>query len=210
MKKGLILLVIIIAAAIIFVATRSKSDSTLMTNSTPPAGVAGAAPRVLLTTNYGPIEIELLTAEAPKTAANFLKLAGEGFYDGTLFHRVIPQFMVQGGDPLTKQFPDDWARHGTGGPGYAFDDELNTVPLEAGIVAMANSGVRNGKGTNGSQFFIVTASKIDWLNVPGGGYHTPFGRVVAGMETVRKIEQVRRNENDHPLEPVRIETVEVK
>jgi cyclophilin family peptidyl-prolyl cis-trans isomerase len=210
MKKGLILLVIIIAAAIVFVATRSNSSEPMSDTGNPTTTGATGAPRVVLNTNYGAIEIELLTNEAPQTAANFLKLAGEGFYDSTLFHRVIPQFMIQGGDPLTKQFPDDWARHGTGGPGYAFDDEANTVPLEAGVVAMANSGVRNGKGTNGSQFFIVTASKIDWLNVPGGGYHTPFGRVVSGMDTVSKIEQVRRNENDHPLEPVRIEKVEVK
>ncbi len=162
----------------------------------------GINPHAVISTNYGIIEVELLKDKAPNTVANFVKLASGGFYDGTLFHRVIPNFMIQGGDPLTKSQPTTWAVHGTGGPGYAFADEPNDVKLVRGIMAMANAG----PNTNGSQFFIITAPATDWLQ----GKHTAFGRVISGMEVVDKIEQVKRNQNDHPLTDVRIEKVEIK
>lgn len=159
-------------------------------------------PQAILQTNFGDVTIELFADKAPQTVGNFLKLSKSGFYDGTLFHRVIRGFMVQGGDPLTREFPDAWPRHGSGGPGYQFADEFNDVKLGRGVVAMANAG----PNTNGSQFFIITAPVTDWLD----GKHTPFGRVVAGMEVVDKIENVKVNENAHPLEPVKLERVEIK
>lgn len=159
-------------------------------------------PHMIITTNFGLIELELFPAKAPKTVANFTGLAKKGFYDGTLFHRVIKSFMIQGGDPLTKQFPKDWTRHGTGGPGYTFADEINDVKLVRGVLAMANAG----PDTNGSQFFIITAPATDWLD----GKHTAFGKVVAGMEVVDKIEAVKVDQNAHPLEDVIIEKIEVK
>lgn len=161
-------------------------------------------PQVILHTNLGDITLELFADKAPKTVENFLKLTKRNFYDGTLFHRVIKTFMIQGGDPLTKQFPTDWARHGTGDPGYKFADEFagNDTKLVRGILAMANAG----PDTNGSQFFIITAPATDWLD----GKHTPFGKVISGMEVVDKIENVKVNENAHPLEDVKIESVEIK
>lgn len=160
-----------------------------------------ANPQIVLHTNFGDITLELFADEAPKTVENFLKLARKNFYDGTLFHRVIKHFMIQGGDPLTKSQPSNWAIHGTGGPGYSFADEINDVKLVRGVLAMANAG----PNTNGSQFFIITAPATDWLD----GKHTPFGKVITGMEVVDKIENVKVNENAHPLEDVRIESVEL-
>ena len=156
---------------------------------------------VTLQTNFGDIKLELFAADAPKTVANFTKLAGTGFYDGTLFHRVIKGFMIQGGDPLTKNQPANWLLHGTGGPGYTFADEFNQHKLVRGTIAMANAG----PDTNGSQFFIITAPKTDWLD----GKHTAFGKVIAGLDIVTKIEQVKVNESDHPLEAVKIESVSI-
>ncbi|MEA1929291.1 MAG: peptidylprolyl isomerase [Patescibacteria group bacterium] len=162
-------------------------------------------PIITLKTNQGDIQVELLADVAPKTVENFLKLSRDGFYDGTMFHRVIKNFMIQGGDPLTKSEPENLGIHGTGGPGYQFADEPNDVELIRGVLAMANSG----PDTNGSQFFIVTAPVVDWLNVPDGGYHTPFGRVLTGIETIDKIEVVRVNDQSHPLENMTIEQVVV-
>lgn len=159
-------------------------------------------PMVTLQTNYGTVTLELFSEKAPKTVENFVALAKKGFYNGTLFHRVIKGFMVQGGDPLTKSFPANWGIHGTGGPGYQFADEFNDQKLVRGVIAMANAG----PDTNGSQFFIITAPATDWLD----GKHTAFGKVVSGMEVVDKIEQTKVNENAHPLEDVKIESVEVK
>lgn len=196
MKKkipGLIIILALLAGVFWFIRTNNNLSALAMT------------PHIVFETNQGEVEIELDRDAAPKTVANFVKLVEQGFYDGTLFHRVIPNFMIQGGDPLTRESPENWAVHGTGGPDWRFDDEPNDIPLERGVIAMANSGVQNGRGTNGSQFFIVTAAKVDWLNTPGSGYHTPFGRVVRGMEVVTKIESARRNENDHPLEDQKIE-----
>ena len=144
--------------------------------------------KAILKTNYGNIELELYGEDSPKTVENFFKLAKNGFYDGTKFHRVIPDFMIQGGDPNSRD--DDWSNDGMGGPGYQFADEFNSHKIVRGTLAMANSG----PNTNGSQFFIVTAPETPWLD----GRHTAFGRVVSGMDVVTKIERLPRNQNDHP------------
>ncbi len=145
-----------------------------------------------LHTNHGAIELELHEADAPKTVANFKKLAGDGFYDGVIFHRVIPDFMVQGGDPTGT---------GTGGPGYTFEDEFNQHKVVRGALAMANAG----PNTNGSQFFIVTTESAPWLD----GKHTVFGRVTSGMEVVDAISDVETDARDKPREDVVIERVEL-
>ncbi|MBI2483501.1 peptidylprolyl isomerase [Candidatus Uhrbacteria bacterium] len=152
-----------------------------------------------MTTNLGVIELELFAVDAPKTVENFVTLAQKGYYNGTMFHRVIPDFMIQGGDPLTKERPKDIRVHGTGGPGYTFADEINAHPLVRGSLAMANAG----PNTNGSQFFIVTAESTPWLN----GKHTNFGRVISGMEVVDRIAQMKTNAENHPLQDVIIETL---
>jgi cyclophilin family peptidyl-prolyl cis-trans isomerase len=140
----------------------------------------------------GVIELELFDDDAPKTVENFRKLAGDGFYNGVIFHRVIPDFMVQGGDPTGT---------GSGGPGYTFDDEFNEHKVERGALAMANSG----PNTNGSQFFIVTADACPWLD----GKHTVFGRVTEGMDAVDSISDVDRDARDKPRQDVKIERVEL-
>jgi peptidyl-prolyl cis-trans isomerase B (cyclophilin B) len=145
-----------------------------------------------LHTNKGAIAIELFDDDAPKTVENFKKLAGDGFYDGTIFHRVIPDFMIQGGDPTGT---------GRGGPGYTFEDEQNEHRVERGALAMANSG----PNTNGSQFFIVTADSCPWLD----GKHTVFGRVTDGMDAVDAISEADRDRNDKPHDDVTIERVEL-
>jgi cyclophilin family peptidyl-prolyl cis-trans isomerase len=146
--------------------------------------------RATLQTNHGPIEVELFDEDAPKTVENFRKLARDGFYDGVIFHRVIPDFMIQGGDPTGT---------GTGGPGYQFEDEFNDHKVERGALAMANAG----PNTNGSQFFIVTAEATPWLD----GKHTVFGKVTSGMEVVDTIEQTETDPRDKPLEEMRIESI---
>ena len=146
-----------------------------------------------LKTNKGDIEIELLVDKAPKAVENFLKLSTEGFYNGTKFHRVIKDFMIQGGDPLTK---DDGAvaRWGTGGPGYTFEDEIHPKNRnDIGTISMANAG----PDTNGSQFFINTAAN-NFLDAK----HTVFGRVEKGMEVVEAIQSVRTGPSDRPVEAV--------
>jgi len=145
-----------------------------------------------LHTNHGAIDIELYPDDAPKTVENFVKLAGDGFYDGVIFHRVIPDFMIQGGDPTGT---------GTGGPGYTFEDEANDKRVERGALAMANAG----PNTNGSQFFIVTAEATPWLD----GKHTVFGRVTDGMDVVDAISGVDRDPGDKPVDAVVIERVEL-
>ena len=146
----------------------------------------------ILHTNAGPITLELFDDDAPKTVANFRKLAADGFYDGLIFHRVIPDFMVQGGCPEGT---------GTGGPGYTFEDEFNDHKVERGALAMANAG----PDTNGSQFFIVTTDAAPWLD----GKHTVFGRVTAGMEAVQAIEGQQTDARDKPVEPCVIERLEL-
>jgi peptidyl-prolyl cis-trans isomerase B (cyclophilin B) len=143
-------------------------------------------------TNHGAIELEFFDEDAPKTVENFRKLAADGFYDGVIFHRVIKDFMIQGGDPTGT---------GTGGPGYQFEDEFNDHKVERGALAMANAG----PNTNGSQFFIVTADAAPWLD----GKHTVFGRVTAGMDTVDAIEATDTDAADNPSADVVIERVEL-
>jgi peptidyl-prolyl cis-trans isomerase B (cyclophilin B) len=145
-----------------------------------------------LHTSKGAIQIELHDEDAPKTVENFLKLARDGFYDGVIFHRVIPDFMIQGGDPTGT---------GSGGPGYSFEDEFNDHKVARGALAMANAG----PDTNGSQFFIVTAAACPWLD----GKHTVFGRVTEGMDVVDSIASVDTDARDKPREDVRIERVDV-
>ncbi len=157
---------------------------------------------VIMKTTLGDITIELFNDLSPVTVKNFITLTQEDFYDGILFHRVIPDFMIQGGDPLTKEQPKNWALHGTGGPGYSFQDEFNDEPLVRGSIAMANAG----PNTNGSQFFIVTAPATPWLD----GRHTNFGRVVDGMDIVDALERVERNERDHPLTDVAIIDISIQ
>jgi cyclophilin family peptidyl-prolyl cis-trans isomerase len=143
-------------------------------------------------TNHGPIELELYDEDAPKTVENFRKLAADGFYDGVIFHRVIKDFMIQGGDPTGT---------GTGGPGYTFEDEFNDNKVVRGALAMANAG----PNTNGSQFFIVTTDAAPWLD----GKHTVFGRVTGGMDTVDSIEGAQTDARDKPVEDAVIERVEL-
>src|SRR5919108_2801842 len=145
-----------------------------------------------LHTNHGEIGVELFEEDAPKTVANFEKLSQDGFYDGVTFHRVIPDFMIQGGCPRGD---------GTGGPGYEFEDEPNDHAVVRGALAMAN----RGPDTNGSQFFIVTTDAAPWLD----GKHTVFGRVREGMDVVEEISDVPRDARDRPREPVTIERVEL-
>ena len=143
-------------------------------------------------TTDGPITFELFDADAPKTVENFRRLAADGFYDGLTFHRVIKDFMIQGGCPHGT---------GTGGPGYTFEDEINDHKVARGALAMANAG----PDTNGSQFFIVTAEECSWLD----GKHTVFGRVSEGMEVVDRLEATPTDAQDRPSEPVGISSIEL-
>jgi cyclophilin family peptidyl-prolyl cis-trans isomerase len=145
-----------------------------------------------LHTNHGTISLELFPDDAPRTVANFTKLAREGFYDSVIFHRVIPDFMIQGGDPTGT---------GRGGPGYTFADEFNRHRVVRGALAMANAG----PNTNGSQFFIVTADECPWLD----GKHTVFGRVTSGMDVVDTISNLPRDARDRPREDAKLERVEL-
>ena len=163
-------------------------------------------PKAIVTTNYGVIEIELYEDLMPITAGNFAKLAEEGFYDGTKFHRVIDGFMIQGGDPNSKT--DDTATYGTGGPGYAIPDEHIANELLSnvrGTIAMANSGPNSG----GSQFFINTVDNVnlDFDKQPLTSKHPVFGRVVGGMDVVDAISAVPTGPRDIPVEPVVVESV---
>jgi len=143
-------------------------------------------------TSAGPIELELFDEDAPKTVGNFRRLAADGFYDGLIFHRVIRDFMIQGGCPEGT---------GRGGPGYTFEDEINPHRVERGALAMANAG----PDTNGSQFFLVTAQAAPWLD----GKHTVFGRVRGGMDIVDALEAVETGPGDRPVDPPAIERIEL-
>jgi peptidyl-prolyl cis-trans isomerase B (cyclophilin B) len=145
-----------------------------------------------LYTNHGPIKVELHPNEAPKTVDNFVKLARDGFYDGLIFHRVIPDFMIQGGDPTGT---------GRGGPGYQFEDEFNEHKVDRGALAMANAG----PNTNGSQFFIVTAEACPWLD----GKHTVFGRVTSGIDVADTISGLAADAADKPRDDAIIERIEI-
>jgi cyclophilin family peptidyl-prolyl cis-trans isomerase len=158
-----------------------------------PPGVYGAAmSQATMQTNHGPIRIELFPDEAPKTVENFQELTRQGFYDGLTVHRVIDDFMIQGGCPRGD---------GTGGPGYQFEDEPNEHRIVRGALAMANAG----PDTNGSQFFIVTADACPWLD----GKHTVFGRVTEGLDVVDAISNVPKDSRDRPSDPVVIEKIEL-
>ena len=146
----------------------------------------------VLHTSAGAVTIELHDDDAPKTVANFRKLAEDGFYDGLIFHRVIPDFMIQGGCPEGT---------GTGGPGYSFEDEASEHRIVRGALAMANSG----PNTNGSQFFVVTKDEAPWLD----GKHTVFGRVTDGMDAVDAIEGTETGHNDRPVENQAIERIDL-
>ena len=145
-----------------------------------------------LHTSEGTIEIELFPEDAPKTVENFTTLAADGFYDGLIFHRVIPDFMIQGGCPQGT---------GTGGPGYQFEDEFNDHKVVKGALAMANAG----PNTNGSQFFIVTADATPWLD----GKHTVFGQVTDGMDVVDKLEGLPTDGRDKPREDAKIDKLTI-
>jgi peptidyl-prolyl cis-trans isomerase B (cyclophilin B) len=145
-----------------------------------------------LHTNAGPITVTFFDDDAPKTVENFRKLAADGFYDGLIFHRVIKDFMIQGGDPDGT---------GSGGPGYNFEDEFNDHKIVRGALAMANAG----PNTNGSQFFIVTTDAAPWLD----GKHTVFGEITSGMDAVDAIEGTETGAGDRPAEPQVIERVEL-
>jgi len=203
----LLLIVIIVAVGGYYLLQKSKGNLSLDQNQPSPTATATPSPdtiKVTMITARGDIVLELYPKVAPKTVANFVKLAQDKFYDGTKFHRVIADFMIQGGDPLSKT---DDPRTGSGGPGYTFEDEINprslgvpddviaqyeaqgykydfslqSLPVDPGYIAMANAG----PNTNGSQFFIVTTKPQQHLY----GKHTVFGRVVGGMDVVLKIEQ---------------------
>ena len=148
--------------------------------------------QAVMHTNHGAITIELFDDDAPKTVENFRKLAADGFYDGVIFHRVISDFMIQGGDPTGT---------GSGGPGYTFEDEFNDHKVERGALAMANAG----PNTNGSQFFIVTTDSAPWLD----GKHTVFGKVTGGMDVVDAIENTPTGAGDRPREDAVMEKVTV-
>src|SRR3954463_10382907 len=145
-----------------------------------------------MTTNKGDIVFQMFDEDAPKTVANMRELAQKGFYDGLSFHRIIPQFMIQGGCPQGT---------GTGGPGYTFEDEFNDHKVERGALAMANAG----PNTNGSQFFIVTTEAAPWLD----GKHTVFGRVTSGMDAVDSIEGTPTGPGDRPRDDAKIERLEL-
>ena len=145
-----------------------------------------------MSTNHGDITIELFDEDAPKTVENFKKLAGDGFYDGLIFHRIIKDFMIQGGCPQGT---------GTGGPGYTFEDEINRHKVVRGALAMANAG----PNTNGSQFFIVTTEEAPWLD----GKHTVFGEVRGGMDVVDRIGTTKTDARDKPVDDIKIDAIEL-
>ena len=145
-----------------------------------------------MSTNHGDITIELFDEDAPNTVENFKKLAADGFYDGLIFHRIIKDFMIQGGCPQGT---------GTGGPGYSFEDEFNDHKVVRGALAMANAG----PNTNGSQFFIVTLEATPWLD----GKHTVFGQVTDGMDVVDKLEGLPTDGRDKPRDDAKIETLTI-
>ncbi|MEA1909667.1 MAG: peptidylprolyl isomerase [Patescibacteria group bacterium] len=195
----LILLIWLIPKGIIWLGERGRVSGPFGVIPTQELNISNFA---TLVTSDGDIKVELLNKISPKTVANFVLLANKDFYDGVTFHRVIKDFMIQTGDPLSRD--DDPGNDGTGGPDYVFDDEINskTPKLVQGMMAMANSGTGpDGAGTNGSQFFIITGESTPWLD----GKHTPFGRVVYGMDIVSKIDEtptVDPGVNDRPIQDI--------
>ncbi len=200
MKNSLLLLGVLVVLLLVIVPIMKSTNVT--DDQTAAVGDVGKTVNAVIKTSMGDIEVALFADKAPKTVENFVKLAREGFYSDTKFHRVIKDFMIQGGDPNSKG--DDVSTYGTGGPGYTFADEINDQKLVAGTLAMANSG----PNTNGSQFFIVTAEATPWLD----GAHTAFGKVVKGMDVVDAIEAVETNkaQGDRPVNAVTVLAVTVK
>ncbi len=188
----------LIIIGVIFYMTNKAQQVSDSVNAVPTGEVKGA----LIMTNYGAIEITFLKGEATSTVKNFIDLADKGFYDETKFHRIIYNFMIQGGDPNTKGTDEN--TYGIGGPGYKFPDEINGEPMVRGVVAMANSG----PDTNGSQFFIITAAQTPWLQ----GKHTVFAKVVKGMDIALKISglPVKDTVRNIPAKPVVIQSVTLK
>lgn len=186
--------------------TNKNNNTTTSASSTTQATSTMTTPttytKAIITTNKGEIEVTFST-NTPKTVENFVKLATSGFYDGTRFHRVIRDFMIQGGDPLSKD-PTKKDMWGMGGPGYTFGDEVTPNDVfSQGVLAMANAG----PGTNGSQFFIVTATAgTPWL----AGKHTIFGRVTKGFETALKIQDVQTDGSDKPVQDVVVEKITIE
>lgn len=180
---------------------QASFSAAISTNPSSTTGQGKKNMQATLKTNKGEVVIEFMVSDAPKTVENFTKLAGQGFYNGTKFHRVISGFMIQGGDPLSK---DDSmsSRWGTGGPGYTFEDEIHANNKNnIGTISMANAG----PDTNGSQFFINTANN-NFLD----GKHAVFGKVISGMEIVKAIETTQTGQNDRPVAPIVIESVTLK
>jgi cyclophilin family peptidyl-prolyl cis-trans isomerase len=159
----------------------------------PPPADPSKSYTAIFDTTAGEIRCELFAADSPQTVGNFAGLAEQGYYDGLIFHRVIPDFMIQGGCP---------SGVGTGGPGYNFQDEINDHKLVKGSLAMANAG----PNTNGSQFFIVTADATPWLD----GNHTNFGRVIAGQDVVDALGAIATGANDRPVEEQRINSLTIE
>jgi len=184
------------------VVTPAPVDSTTMKTPDQQENLVAQYSGAVIKTNYGDITVKFYGVDSPKTVNNFLNLAQASFYNGVKFHRVIKNFMIQGGDPLTKG--TDTSVYGTGGPGYQFADEFNDHKLVAGSLAMANSGAN----TNGSQFFVVTAPETPWLD----GRHTNFGEVTKGLDVVKKIEAVETvapGVYDRPAKDVIINSIEL-
>lgn len=180
--------------------TNNEAAVTSMRTLDNQKDLAAEYSQAIIKTSLGNITVKFYSDESPITVNNFMNLAQQGFYNGTKFHRVIKDFMIQGGDPNSKG--TDTMTYGTGGPGYKFADEFNNHKLVAGSLAMANAG----PGTNGSQFFIVTATETPWLD----GHHTNFGEVTDGMDIVKKIEGVETGARDIPVTAVTVNSVELK
>jgi cyclophilin family peptidyl-prolyl cis-trans isomerase len=180
-RKMIVVLGLCFVAVVIgYLALRTNDNKNVMAtniNQKVSENYTGAT----IETNMGTFKISFYNDKSPETVKNFVSLAKKGFYENTKFHRVIKDFMIQGGDPNSKT--DDKSSYGRGGPGYSFNDEISDVPLVKGVVAMANSG----PNTNGSQFFVITAPATPWLQ----GKHTAFAKVIEGMDTVDKIGKVR-------------------
>lgn len=191
--------VLILAAVILAACTSSPAPSPVAPTVTPTPGTSSGKEVATIETAFGNIVIEFLPDKAPGHVENFKKLARSGFYDGTAFHRVIPGFMIQGGDPNSKS--DDRSRHGTGGPGYAVKAEFNDVSHVRGVVSMARSSDPNSAG---SQFFIVVADST-FLD----GKYTAFGRVVEGMDVADKIVNLPKDARDNPLQKAAMKRVTI-
>ena len=205
LKSVISVLVLLGIAALVVYFFLSQQHSMEQPSPTP---ASNGQADVILKTNKGDIGIDLYTDQMPITTKNFLTLAGEGFYNGTKFHRVIPNFMIQGGDPNTKG--DDASQYGTGGPGYTIQDEFVAgLSNVRGTISMANTGAPN---SGGSQFFInlVDNTGLDFDKQPLTSKHPVFGKVVSGMDVVDAIAQTPTSANDAPVTPVVIESIEVR